>query len=199
MERGNEVRQRLTSAAVELIPERGWTAVSTRILAERAGVTPSVVHYHYSSLQALLREAVIGAMRQRVNDINTLVEIAATATDLIDVLLKSSDRHSGDDPTARLFVEAYLAASRDAQLRHEMACELADLREAFARRLLECGVPAHGDTAAILLAALDGALLHRGLGIGPDAKPAAAILHRLVAPDDTLSTAGHEGTRREMS
>jgi len=29
------------SAAVELIPERDWTAVSTRVLAERAGVTPS--------------------------------------------------------------------------------------------------------------------------------------------------------------
>ena len=74
VERGNEVRQRLLAAAVELIPERGWTAVSTRVLAERAGVTPSVVHYHYSSLQALLREAVVGAMRQTFSD---LVAVAA--------------------------------------------------------------------------------------------------------------------------
>lgn len=47
--RGREVPQRLLAAAAELIPERGWTAVSTRVLAERAGVTPSVVHYHFSS------------------------------------------------------------------------------------------------------------------------------------------------------
>ncbi|MFD1052553.1 helix-turn-helix domain-containing protein, partial [Kibdelosporangium lantanae] len=37
---GEEVRQRLLAAAVQLIPERGWSAVSTRVLAERAGVTP---------------------------------------------------------------------------------------------------------------------------------------------------------------
>jgi AcrR family transcriptional regulator len=48
---GQEVRLRLLTAAAELIPERGWSAVSTRILAERAGVTPSVVHYHFSSIQ----------------------------------------------------------------------------------------------------------------------------------------------------
>lgn len=40
--RGQDVRRRLRVAA-ELIPERGWAAVSTRVLADRAGVTPSVV------------------------------------------------------------------------------------------------------------------------------------------------------------
>ena len=54
--RGQEVRQRLLAAAAELIPERGWSAVSTRILADRAGVTPSVVHYHFPSVQAVLTE-----------------------------------------------------------------------------------------------------------------------------------------------
>lgn len=39
--RGQEVRQRLLRAAIELIGERGWSAVSTRVLAERAGVTPA--------------------------------------------------------------------------------------------------------------------------------------------------------------
>ncbi|MGH3673909.1 MAG: TetR/AcrR family transcriptional regulator, partial [Pseudonocardiaceae bacterium] len=36
-ERGREVRLRLLGSAAELIAERGWTGVSTRILAERAG------------------------------------------------------------------------------------------------------------------------------------------------------------------
>src|ERR671914_884271 len=35
--RGREVRRRLVQAARELVPERGWTAVSTRTRAERAG------------------------------------------------------------------------------------------------------------------------------------------------------------------
>lgn len=62
-EHGLQVRERLLSTAIELVPERGWSAVSTRILAERAGVSPSVVHYHFSSMPALLGEAVVTAMR----------------------------------------------------------------------------------------------------------------------------------------
>ncbi len=57
VDRGRDVRLQLLSTAAELIGELGWNAVSTRILAERAGVTPGLVHYHFPSLQALLRDA----------------------------------------------------------------------------------------------------------------------------------------------
>lgn len=62
--RGQAVRARLLTAAAELISEIGWTAVSTRVLAERAGVGPGLVHYHFDSLQALLRQAVMTQMHQ---------------------------------------------------------------------------------------------------------------------------------------
>ena len=71
--RGRDVRQRLLAAAVELIPERGWTAVSTRVLAERAGVTPSVVHYHFPSVAALLDEAAVGFLRGVVAGIDEVL------------------------------------------------------------------------------------------------------------------------------
>ncbi|MGH3825157.1 MAG: helix-turn-helix domain-containing protein [Pseudonocardiaceae bacterium] len=51
-DRGRDVRLQLLSTAAQLITELGWAAVSTRILAERAGVTPGLVHYHFTSLQA---------------------------------------------------------------------------------------------------------------------------------------------------
>ena len=54
------------------------------------------------------------------------------------------------------------------------------LRERFARRLAAAGVSSADDTAAVLVAALDGLMLHRGLGAGPAAGDAAAILYRLV-------------------
>jgi len=50
-ERGQAVRRRLLDAAAELIPELGWSGVSTRVLAERAAVTPGMVHYHFASLR----------------------------------------------------------------------------------------------------------------------------------------------------
>ncbi|WP_433868538.1 TetR/AcrR family transcriptional regulator [Saccharopolyspora sp. CA-218241] len=179
--RGHEVRQRLLTAATELIPERGWTAVSTRILAERAGVTPSVVHYHFPSLPALLNEAVVGLMRKVLADVDGFLGAVATPAEAVDAMLTSVDRYTGDDPTSLLFIEAYLAATRDEQLRGEIGVVVAEFRQRFGRWLGERGVSAPTETAAALIAVVDGLLLHRGLGTGMDTGPTAVILHRLVS------------------
>lgn len=180
-ERGREVRQRLLAAAVELIPERGWTAVSTRVLAERAGVTPSVVHYHFPSLPALLNEAVVGAMRQVLAEMDAFLDTARTPADAVDAMLASADQYTGADPLSLLFVEAYLASTRDERLREQVGGVVEGFRQRFGRWLGERGVQAPEETATALVAAIDGLLLHRGLGAGPDLGPVAAVLRRLVS------------------
>lgn len=179
-ERGREVRQRLLAAAVQLIPERGWAAVSTRVLAERAGVTPSVVHYHFPSLAALLREAVVGPMRQVLAEADASLDMARTPADGVDGILASVNRYTGADPMSLLFVEAYLAATRDERLREEIGDVAARYRQRLGRWLGERGVQAPEETAAALVAAIDGLLLHRGLGADPAALPMATVLRRLV-------------------
>lgn len=182
-ERGREVRQKLLAAATELIPERGWTAVSTRVLAERAGVTPSVVHYHFPSLSALLHEAALGAMRQVLGGLDGVLAGARTPADAVDALLGSVREHTGADPLSLLFVEAYLAATRDAGLRAEIRGLLEDFRRTFADWLAGHRVRDPEATAAVLAAVVDGLLLHRGLHAGPDAEAAIAVLRRLIVTD----------------
>lgn len=178
--RGREVRQRLLAAAVELIPERGWTAVSTRVLAERARVTPSVVHYHFPSLPALLNEAVVGVMRQVLAEVDAVLDTAGTPAEAVEAMLTSVQQYTGTDPLSLLSVEACLAATRDEQLREQIADVAEAFRQRFGRRLGEHGVSAPHETAAVLMAAVDGLLLHRGLGSGPDAGAVADVLRRLV-------------------
>lgn len=178
--RGREVRQRLRNAAVELIPERGWTAVSTRILAERAGVTPSVVHYHFPSLHALLIEAVLGVMRATVGELQSVLDAARAPGDALDSLLVSVEQYTGLDPMSLLFTEAYLAATRDEQLREAMTEVLIGFRQQLGRWLGERGVPAPDATATVVMAAVDGLLLHRALTPGQAPSPVAAVLRRLV-------------------
>ncbi len=180
-ERGREVRQRLLTAAAELIPERGWTAVSTRVLAERAGVTPSVVHYHFPSLPALLNEAVVGLMRQVLAELDAVLDTARTPAEAVDAMLASVEQYTGDDPMSLLSIEAYLAATRDEQLREQIAGVVEDFRQRLGRWLGERGMVAPDETAAVLAAAIDGLLLHRGLGAGPDPEPVATVLRRLVS------------------
>src|ERR1043166_5856551 len=97
-ERGKAVRQRLLSAAVELIPELGWSAVSTRILAQRAGLAPGLVHYHFESLQALLRQATINSMRDALQAIEVIFDQAETLEDGLDMLIGALESYTREDP-----------------------------------------------------------------------------------------------------
>jgi AcrR family transcriptional regulator len=162
-ERGREVRQRLLRAAVELIPEIGWTAVSTRTLAQRAGVAPALVHYHFESLQALLRTATVNSMRESLAAVEAIFAHAETSASGLDMLFGVLDTYSGTDPASLLFIEAYLAALRDAQLRQELAAMVLEFDERFAHWLASHGQLAPEATAALLAACLDGILLHRAL------------------------------------
>ncbi|WP_425427102.1 TetR/AcrR family transcriptional regulator [Actinophytocola xinjiangensis] len=182
--RGQEVRQRLLAAAAELIPERGWTAVSTRVLAERAGVTPSVVHYHFPSLGALLNEAAVGAMRQVLDGVDGILGLARTPADAVEVLLGSTDQYSGNDPTSLLFVEAYLAATRDEGLRAEIVGVVDGFRRRLGSWFGERGVPLAEETASVVAACVDGVLLHRGLGVGADPAAVVAVVRRLVGREE---------------
>jgi AcrR family transcriptional regulator len=178
--RGQEVRGRLLAAARELIPERGWTAVSTRVLADRAGVTPSVVHYHFPSLRALLNEATIGALTQVIDGVDIFLDNTKKSADLVDALLASVDQHTGADRRSLLFVEAYLAATRDEELRREIARLIEGFRQRLGGWMDTHGVVAPNETAAVVLAAVDGRLLHRGLGAAADREAVAGVLRRLV-------------------
>ncbi|MFD2470107.1 TetR/AcrR family transcriptional regulator [Amycolatopsis silviterrae] len=178
--RGREVRQRLLTAATELVSERGWAAVSTRVLADRAGVTPSVVHYHFPSLQALLREAVLDAMREVLESVGPALAKTQSPADLVTALFGSVEPYTGVDPLSVLFVEAYLAARRDEELRDQIGGLLLAFRAQVSRWLAERGVPEPDATTEVLVATIDGLLLHRGLAPGGDPAAVNSVLRGLV-------------------
>lgn len=179
-ERGREVRQRLLSAAAELIAERGWAAVSTRSLAERAGVAGGLVHYHFPSLGALLSEAALGVLRQLAGQVDAVLAEVATPQEAVDRMLGGLAEYSGRDPVSLLLVETYLAATRDPALAAAVAAVVADVRGRVADWLALRGVPEPADTAATLVAAIDGVMLHRALDPGLTAGVVAPVLGRSV-------------------
>ena len=190
-EQGREARRRLLAAAVELIPQRGWSAVSTRTLADRAGVTPSVVHYHFPSIPALLNEAVLAAMRGTVEELAGLLAQARTPAEAVDGLCAALDRYRGEE--ALLFVEAYLAGARDPILREQIAEVLDTFGRSFGDWLATHEVAAPQEVAAVLMAAIDGLVLRRGLGGGPDRTATATVLRRLLTPSARETRSAREG------
>ncbi|MCE0488384.1 TetR/AcrR family transcriptional regulator [Ornithinimicrobium sediminis] len=191
-ERGAEVRRRLLVAAAQLIPEVGWHAVSTRAVAERAGVGPGLVHYHFDSVQSLLRQAVVAVMGEVLSVFPPLLSKNASAGAALGDMLAALDDYDGTDTTSLLFVEAYLASTRDEQLRMGLSRLLEEFRGDLASWLAMQGTRAPEDTAAVLVAAVDGVLLHRALNPGMTSSVVSPVLRRLLTDGD--ADAGAEGS-----
>ncbi|GAB3430928.1 TetR/AcrR family transcriptional regulator [Actinophytocola sediminis] len=179
-ERGRDVRRRLVSAAAELIAERGWAAVSTRMVAERAGVAAGLVHYHFSSVAALLTEAAVGVMRETADALGPLLAQAGTPADAVRLLAGWLDGYTGSDPTSVVFMETYLAATRDRQLRDAIADITVEFRDQLGAWLGEHGVPAPSATAAVLGSAIDGLVIQRALDHTLTAEAITLVLTRLT-------------------
>lgn len=188
-ERGREVRERLLAAAAELIAERGWAAVSTRVVAERAGVGAGLVHYHFPSVRALLSDAAVGVMRAVSAALPPVLARARTPAEAVDLLVTSLDEFTGTDPVSLVFVETYLAATRDPRLRAAVAGVIGEYRDRMAAWLGEHGVPEPEATAAVLGSAIDGLVMQRALDPTLTAATIRPVLARLVT-EDIESTGG---------
>lgn len=180
-ERGREVRARLLDAARELVSEVGWNAVSTRLLAERAGVRAGLVHYHFESLRALLRQAAVDGIRAMLDAASTGLDQSAGPADAVAVILDDLDRYAADGPDSLLFVEAYLAATRDPVLREEMGALMLRLRADLTGALAANDHPDPVGAAAVILATFDGFMLHKGLDPELSAATIAPVLRQVAA------------------
>jgi AcrR family transcriptional regulator len=161
--RGQATRARLLDAAAQLVPEVGWGAVSTRLVADRAGVNPALVHYHFSSVADLLREAVMRTARDAVLG---LVDVLSQSTDVsagVDTLFGFLRPYTGNDPASLLMVEGFLAATREEGLRAEFATLIEEIRQRLADWLAACGHPDPVVSAGVFAALIDGLLLHRSV------------------------------------
>ena len=85
-------RDRLLTAAADLLAERGYEAVSIRAVTQAAGSSVSAAHYHFGSKEALVRET----LRSRIEPMN------ARRLALLSAL------EAEGAPTVREIVEAFL-------------------------------------------------------------------------------------------
>jgi len=180
-------RERLLRAAIELIAEAGWGGVTTRSVAERAGVNQALVHYHYRSVPGLLREAAYAAMAATFEPaMSRLAETQDPAAGLRAVVtaLLEIDPQA---PESLVVVEATVQAVRDAELGSQVRQMLTVFREVLAERLgaardsgrLSLAIQPAG-LAAALAGLLDGLALHRMIDPSVDVNSAAEAIQALL-------------------
>lgn len=182
-DRGRSVRAKLRSAATELISEVGWNAVTTRRLADRAGVRSGLVHYHFDSLQDLLRKAALAEFESLVD---AVLDDGANIKGGPTALLILPDEFDASDANSVLMIETYLAAARDPLLKDQLADRVDHFRRMLISALARAGNPNPEAAALVTLAALDGLTLQKGLDDELDIEGAIALLR-------TIISAGWEG------
>ncbi|OEV02447.1 TetR family transcriptional regulator [Streptomyces oceani] len=180
--RGQQTRDRLLDAAVQLIVEEGWGAVTTRKMAERAGVRPGVVHYHFDTVTDLLVEASLDATRRELGKALDALQQQEGPAGLEEVL-HTVGSYSSDDPIAVLLSETLLAATRIEKLREQLSELMREWRAMTAGWLEAQGAPDPEATATVLGAALDGLVLHCLLDPQLRTAPLTDPLERLVGLD----------------
>ncbi|WP_329013001.1 TetR/AcrR family transcriptional regulator [Micromonospora rifamycinica] len=177
--RSAATRERLVAATAELIAELGWGNVSTRRVAERAGVNPGLIHYHVSSIDELRRAAavqgVLAFFQGPIQEALTEVDPYAAVAGLLAALSPADPR----DPHLLLLYESLVAAGRDEQLRRQIAPLLAELRRLLRDWLTDHLVPEPDAVAVTITAAIDGYLLQRALDPSLPPGPLITGLSRL--------------------
>lgn len=180
-------RRRLLDAAVELIAELGWTAVTSRGIAARAGVNNGVVHYHFGSMDALRRAAVEHALAALLGDSLDAFTAAATTGDAVRALAEALPAPALSDTATTVLLEAMLHAPRDSHVRDLLGQMLVPYRDTIDEKLradVAAGrLPPATDTArlaAALLACLDGLMLHAMVDPRLDVRAAAATVAALL-------------------
>jgi AcrR family transcriptional regulator len=161
--RGEITREKILDAVLELTALGGPRAVTYRAVAEKAGVAPGVMTYHFASHRELLAQAMrLHLQRLRANTIELPISEARALsteakTDLIFDFLKAM---AGRDRMRYLAeFELMLELARDPELREEIAPET-ELTRAFAAELLEAsGSPHPVEDAMLFSAVMEGLLL----------------------------------------
>lgn len=180
-------REKLARAAAELIAEVGWGRVTTRAVAERAGLPHGAVSYHFRGKQELLIEACLEAFGQAM----PFEEFAALGGvgDLIDMIgAQLTQGLASNVALTRLMFEAMREAERDDLLQERLGAMIAGYRAAVVdivradqeREVLPAHLPAEG-VATLVTSVGDGLLLHALLDPGLEVQGALAVLRALLS------------------
>jgi AcrR family transcriptional regulator len=117
-DRSAATRAALAGAAIDLLIERGWAAVSAVEVCKRVKVTRGAFHHHYPNLPSLLADALrrlYAEMRKKdrppVLDLTTLIDATWAAV---------------GNPRFKAVLEAWLAMANDPSLRAEIGPVVAE-------------------------------------------------------------------------
>ncbi|MFG2331082.1 TetR/AcrR family transcriptional regulator [Streptomyces sp. NPDC048604] len=163
-ERALETRERILKAACEVIADIGFENVSMRKVAEHAGVSKALLHYHFDTREKLFAEAMTHSFAQTGTDLDggdADVPAGVLLARIVRTMLPTDEELRQD---WKLWQELWVRAQRDDAARH-LAVDLYDQLHAWVGGAVERGV-ASGEFAPCDVAAISTLILALCDGLG---------------------------------
>ncbi len=173
--RSSTTRSTLIRATIDLLATSGAAALTTRAVAERAGLPHGTVSYHFRGKKELVREAVVRALTEMFTPMLSETVTIDSPTQVGEWLTEWT-ADTTDPRHLSLFVESIGIAQHDPPLRDSFAAMLRSARARVDAALVDSPVP-----AALVLAAADGALLHAAADPDFDLAATLATLAGLIS------------------
>ncbi|KUL55618.1 MULTISPECIES: TetR/AcrR family transcriptional regulator [unclassified Streptomyces] len=177
--RGQRRRDQLVDAGVELLAESGWPGVTTRSVAERANANLGLIHYYWGGLPNL-KIAIARRVGAEVFDPVTLALSSTTTVEQAHARLIELLAAPHDSRTARLTVEVIAGAAREPLLGEALREALTETRAKLRAWIKRVRPSAPDGSETVLIALLDGMLLHRMLDPDLDNGEALSALSQFL-------------------
>jgi TetR/AcrR family transcriptional regulator, regulator of biofilm formation and stress response len=171
-------RQAVLEATVAVVAQKGLEGLTLRAVAAEAGVTHGLVHYHFGSRDALIKETLEWVIR------DALVEMQLVPHDgSLDEFAEGMADLSPSREQAHLFSnELLLAACRDADYSVGAKFIYKEISDAVRLALEAAGIETTPSLTLVLVATIHGLTLHRLLFRSPQqTRQAAAELRKILA------------------
>jgi AcrR family transcriptional regulator len=183
-ERSATTRAALADAAIDVLTEHGWAAVTAIEVCNRAGVTRGAFHHHYDALPALLADAL---RRLYADMAQPSRPPPADLPGLLDVTWAAIG-----SPRFKAVIEAWLAMANDPALREQIGPVVAQFSALVSPGTMPAILtsPRHRDFYLLARETMLGLALGRATGRGRPLRHERAVLAQLSAAAAELDDRG---------
>ena len=120
-------RAQLLETASDLVVRRGYNATTLEEIAAMAGFTKGAMYFHFASKDALFLELLSLGLQQQTDEINTLIEVAATSPERLRLEFRAWLDLFDENPIMPLLgVELQITVRRNPAIAQQFEDMLAD-------------------------------------------------------------------------
>ena len=136
---GAATRERILGAARATLAERGPDGFTTRGVAQRAGVSHGMVHYHFKDKRDLILALLVQARRDWIQPLEELVDGPGPAVSRMRAVIAWMAQPATAD-VMRVHMSIYVFALSDEEVRARYAAEYARWRAPFVTLYRQLGL-----------------------------------------------------------